>query len=270
MRNTFHQTINSVGESIFNIHTFSDYIHNLHFHKSFEIACVTEAEKPALCTVGKHSYSMKKNDFVMILPYEIHSFVIPKECKLWIIVFSADHAKKFSKIMSDKRGESPFFRCTDETLTFVRNQLIDKISERSEIPTDAFEMTVKSCLYAMCHDYLEETRLIDKGKGYDSITGDILEYISKHFDEDISLKGVAEELKYNYQYLSRIFNRTMGVNFKTLVNHYRFDYAKQMLTETDRGISDIAFESGFQSIRTFNRICFEISGKTPNAIRNRK
>ena len=58
---------------------------------------------------------------------------------------------------------------------------------------------------------------------------------------------------------------TMNINFKTLVNHYRFEYARQqLLNNPEKSISEIAFESGFQSIRSFNRIYREISGSTPN------
>lgn len=270
MINSFHQACNSVSESVLNIHTFSDYTHNLHFHKSFEMAVAVDNDDPVICTVGKKTYHMKKNDFVIVLPYEIHSFVIPPSAKLWIIVFSSDYVKKFSKIVSDMKGEESLFRCTESTKKYIFDKLIDKFDEFTQKPSDVMDVMLKSCLYAVCHDYLEAVRLIDKGKGYDSIVGDILNYIAEHFNDNISLKDVANKLIYNYQYLSRIFNQTMGVNFKTLVNHYRFEYAKQLLTETDKNISDIAFESGFQSIRTFNRICFEISGITPNAIRNHK
>ena len=93
----------------------------------------------------------------------------------------------------------------------------------------------------------------------------ILEYVSQNFQEDISLQSIARALGYNYQYLSKIFNRTMNINFKTLVNHYRFEYARQqLLNNPEKSISEIAFESGFQSIRSFNRIYREISGSTPN------
>ena len=266
----FHQTFNSVGENVMNINTFTNFVHNLHFHKSFELAYVTRAQSSIMCTVGKKSYQLKEKDFVMILPYEIHSFIIPPDCELWIIVFSSNYIKSFSKIVSDKCGERSVFRCDDSTERFVYDSLISPVPLFTEKPSEQFSLMVKACLYAVCHEFLKKVPLINNGKGYDSITEEILDYISDHFSDDISLKDVAEALKYNYQYLSRIFNQTMGVNFKTLVNHYRFEYAKLMLLETDRSISEIAFESGFQSIRSFNRICMEIAGRSPGAIRNQK
>ena len=270
MNNYFHQTANTVSENVLNIHTFSNYTHNLHFHKSFEVAYVTKANSPVVCTVGKKTYYMNQNDFVFVLPYEIHSFIIPEDTSLWIIVFSSDYVKKFSKIVSDMKGDTSRFKCSNSTLQYVSKQLIDPYPEYTQRATDVMNVKIKSCLYAICHEYLSSVTLTDKGKGYDTIIGSILNYISEHFNENISLKDVAKELMYNYQYLSRIFNQTMGVNFKTLVNHYRFEYAYQLLLETNKNISDIAFESGFQSIRSFNRIFFEISGTTPNAVRNNK
>ena len=42
------------------------------------------------------------------------------------------------------------------------------------------------------------------------------------------------------------------------------------LEETDMTISQIAFESGFQSIRSLNAVCLEMYGKSPKLLREER
>ena len=58
------------------------------------------------------------------------------------------------------------------------------------------------------------------------------------------------------------------MNFTDYINVYRFNAACAMLTETDMSMTDIAYESGFQSIRSFNSIFKKLSGVTPREYRS--
>ena len=86
-------------------------------------------------------------------------------------------------------------------------------------------------------------------------------------DGHISLKTIARDRGYNYQYLSRTFNKIVGINFKRLVNQYRMEYAFAKLQDTNLPLSQIAFESGFQSIRSFDHVCRSVYNKSPMELR---
>ena len=81
---------------------------------------------------------------------------------------------------------------------------------------------------------------------------------------------VAQKYGYNYQYLSRTFNKTFKTNFKKMLNYYRLEQAIAFLDETDMSISQIAFESGFQSIRSLNAVCLETYGKSPSEVKKER
>jgi AraC-like DNA-binding protein len=57
------------------------------------------------------------------------------------------------------------------------------------------------------------------------------------------------------------------MNLKTLINTYRCEYAENLIESTNLPLSVIAMDSGFQSIRSFNRIFKDTIGKTPSSIR---
>ena len=135
-----------------------------------------------------------------------------------------------------------------------------------EISPAQIRNQVKGCLYLLGGEFLEQTTLIPAPTS-DSVIMSVVQYVSENFNKNITLMDVAKEQGYNYQYLSRTFNRSVDINFKKLLNLYRLNHAYILLRDTSLPISQICFESGFQSIRSFNQTCQEFLHKSPKEIR---
>ncbi len=58
----------------------------------------------------------------------------------------------------------------------------------------------------------------------------------------------------------------VGINGKQYIDHYRIDYAKDRLQNSDDAITTIALGCGFQSIRNFNRVFLSLVGVHPPGI----
>ena len=95
----------------------------------------------------------------------------------------------------------------------------------------------------------------------------MLSYIEAHYLEDITLRDMARTLGYSHEYVSRVFNRTLGISFKTLVNQYRTECAISLMRTSGDSLVSIAMASGFQSLRSFNRVCLDFLGASPSEIR---
>ena len=80
---------------------------------------------------------------------------------------------------------------------------------------------------------------------------------------------MAQELGYEMHYLSRVFSANVKINLRRYINLYRVDAAKERLINSENGIAQIALESGFQSIRNFNRVFSASTGMTPVEYRKR-
>jgi len=91
-----------------------------------------------------------------------------------------------------------------------------------------------------------------------------IDYIENYFSEDISLVVAAKKANLSIFYFSRVFKDISGMNYKTYLNSVRVNKAENMLETTNKSITDIAFECGFNSIRTFNRVYKEIKGDIPS------
>ena len=127
---------------------------------------------------------------------------------------------------------------------------------------------IKACLYALCSEYLSQIRLTEPAEKKANLMSEVVEYIEENYKKNITLAVMAESLGYEYCYFSRIFNKLFAMNFTDYINVYRFNAACAMLTETDMSMTDIAYESGFQSIRSFNSIFKKLSGVTPREYRS--
>ena len=80
---------------------------------------------------------------------------------------------------------------------------------------------------------------------------------------------MAKELGYEPHYLSRYFNQFFSKSFKRVLNEYRVSYAKELMASGERSLSRVALESGFQSIRNFNRVYRELEKEEPRRTQKR-
>jgi len=90
-------------------------------------------------------------------------------------------------------------------------------------------------------------------------------------DAELTLATLAIKLMIHPHDLSRIINMGLGKNFSDFINEFRVrDIARKMQDPAfDRlTLLGIAYESGFNSKRTFNRVFKEMTGKTPVEYKN--
>ncbi len=86
--------------------------------------------------------------------------------------------------------------------------------------------------------------------------------------EDLSLMMLAEELSLTPQQLSEFLNDRLSMNFNTFINKYRINEAKELLlNETDRPITAIAYDLGFNTISVFYSAFLKFTGVSPARFR---
>lgn len=87
-------------------------------------------------------------------------------------------------------------------------------------------------------------------------------------DPDLSLKDLSDEMGMSLHSVSKAINSHFNKNFFDFINRYRVDYVKDLLnTKRDITILEAAFEGGFNSKSSFNRIFKKQTGQTPSEYR---
>ena len=92
-----------------------------------------------------------------------------------------------------------------------------------------------------------------------------------YLDPNLTLSQLSRKSKINTSQLSFIINKGLNKNFNDFINGYRVDEVKAMLLDPNKSnlsILAIAYDSGFSSKATFNRVFKRIAGKSPSAFRN--
>ncbi len=82
-----------------------------------------------------------------------------------------------------------------------------------------------------------------------------------------SVADLAAELAVSERHLRRAMQRSIGVSPAELARTQRLLLARRLLAETTLSVTDIAFASGFQSLRRFNVAFRERYGMAPSALR---
>ncbi|NND08680.1 MAG: AraC family transcriptional regulator [Saprospiraceae bacterium] len=87
-----------------------------------------------------------------------------------------------------------------------------------------------------------------------------------YLKNDLKISELADSLSVPYYQLSQLINDELSVNFYDFVNQYRVEEAKKLLVEDTRDfkILAIAFEVGFNSKATFNRVFKKVTDHTPS------
>ena len=262
-----HQSFNTSKYSL-TVASYTSFQISPHFHKNYEFALVLEGS--ADFSMNGQSYPLRKNDCILVNCYQIHGFTVPADGRLWVISFSPNCVKSFHTFLSGHKAATSVFRLPDSVMGLLADKMIDPDRSDCEhytaLPPDR-EPTIKACLYAICGEYIQNTTMEKTGKEAETLAFDVIRYIAENFKENITLESAAKELRYNYHYLSKVFNQNVGYNFKSMLNQYRVEYAVQLLEESELPITQVAFESGFQSQRTFNRIFEELYKTSPTQYR---
>ena len=107
-----------------------------------------------------------------------------------------------------------------------------------------------------------------RGKTEDPIRR-IVQYIDKHYMENISLEDLGRVGGYNANYVSQMFRKHLGLTFYEYVTRIRLRQALIDLRDSDLSILEVSARNGFSDLRAFNRYFKASFSKTPLAYRNR-
>lgn len=95
----------------------------------------------------------------------------------------------------------------------------------------------------------------------------VAEYVSAHYTEDVSLELVAQIAGFSKFHFSRIFKRYTNATFSQYLASKRLSVAVHLLCTTSLPIVQVALQSGFSSLSTFNRTFKDAHSCTPSEYR---
>lgn len=102
----------------------------------------------------------------------------------------------------------------------------------------------------------------------DSFTEKIVQYINKHYSENITLESMGRYMNFHPKYFSRIFKEKMSVTPMKFLKQIRIEHAKLLLLNSELSIENIMYECGFSNKSLFSKDFKTTTGYTPSEYRN--
>lgn len=89
--------------------------------------------------------------------------------------------------------------------------------------------------------------------GKASVTEEVISYIEKHFDQELSLEEIAGALHYSRYYVARAFKESTGMTLHKYIQGRRLQEAARKLAQSGQPIIEVAFNAGYGSQQAFTQ-----------------
>lgn len=169
---------------------------------------------------------------------------------------------------------------TEESAAFLSKYLKLSYEKLPKLPFAKIEALSKVISY-LCNSFIKEsiekssyTKIFDNSADASedprerAIIAPAIDYIAKHYREKISLVALADLCGISPSYLSRLFKKVTGYKYAYYVNMVRIDHAKKVLASTNKSISDISLDLGFEDTGYFTKVFKKLEGCTPSRYRS--
>jgi len=240
----------SFDEEEFVIFDGQDFSFISHIHRAFELYLQTEGASEVV--IDKRSYVLTAGQAVLIFPFQYHSYRAIENSAHSICIFSPG-------LVPSYYGKGNFVP-TDNLFAFVWNRkTADNPCLYRAIAYDICGQFENGREYTVRESLLSQDKVIS-----------ILLYVNAHYKQKCLLSDAAAAVGVDYAYISKLFKKSIGVSYNRYVNYLRIQESKRLLKTTKGSITEIAYESGFCSLRVFNRKFSETEGTTPSAYRNQQ
>ena len=233
----------------------------LHMHRDVEL--IFPLQGSAELTIGNDRREMKAGDCAVIFPMVLHSYnSVSADWDGACMIFPATVIPAYSSAFRDLQPGNALIG--KGAYPAALSGIIGQIPSLSP---DAPDEMKKAYIHLALAYLFPALSLKPKGHEEERDTVQrVLEYLSRHYTEPVSLVSLSDGLKISVSHLSHIFSRQLNINFRKYINILRVDHAKQLL-QTDMPLTEICAACGYEDDRTFRRAFTDLQGVSPSEYR---
>lgn len=92
----------------------------------------------------------------------------------------------------------------------------------------------------------------------------VINYIRDHYSESITLSDAASLVGVTPEYLSKLFNQIIHINFVVFLRDFRISVAKRMILSGKYQIKEVADHVGYNDAKYFNKVFKSVCGVSPS------
>jgi len=281
------KTYNNTNEEFFHnrdikfpVETFDAVIENsdsllAHWHPDLEISYKLEGS--AKYIINGYPELVEAGDLIIINPKQLHQATLTSDVPLRseVLIMNYNFVKSQMMDIVDEAIIIPLI----QTKFIFHNVIKDKevIALFHEIRGELlqkrarYQLRVKKLMLTLI-DMLFEKGLHYENKAYkrkneidsNDITRHVIEFIHSNYSTKVTLDAISNSVQVSKFHLCKLFKSTTGTTINNYLKIYRLSQSIQLLKDTKKNISEIAYDVGFNSPSYFIEKFKEIHGITPH------
>ncbi len=246
----------------------------------------------ALCLMNRRFFCEQNQHTIGYeqLPEADHNFFVINEaksdeyCKLLCNYIQSYNRKMIADTLSSLKKNLYFANTNPSNIKLFLTDIYLQIKENINhiystidipFPTNSSVIDLidsKYYLYEIMLFFSEQFEMIINAIGNfssDSILDDIVYYIDHNYRENIKLETIAPLYGYNSSYLGKIFNKKLGENFNSYIDHVRINHSKELLLQNNLKVYEISELVGYKNVDYFHKKFKKYVGESPAEFRKR-
>ena len=257
-----------------------------HIHNEFEIFIVLKGS--GIAKIKNKSYTLKAGDAYLINSGEVHSYMrdplytLDKEdvddVPLFLFVQISNHCLReyFPQIrttifnscnLRDYLSEVELKDAVNSLVASARTYFLEEPLYQLSILSNVAKV-LTTCYKRVPHEIISEAQKSSL-KQKNLRVERIISYIDANFETQIRLQDLAEQENLSPTHFSHLFTSLFGVTFQNYVNIKRMEQCIRLMSNKEKTLLEISYESGFSDPKYMNRMFIKHFGYTPKEYRKR-
>ncbi|HEY5562426.1 MAG TPA: AraC family transcriptional regulator [Clostridiaceae bacterium] len=247
-----------------------------HWHEAVEVVYILDGNLKI--GVNSEIYTLNSGDILLINGGDVHYF-LPNclNVKRIILHFEMSYFEAFTTMVKSKRFKEVLFKPPIEKIEginphqIIEKQMLNIFSEYNN-KNEGYKLAMKARLFDIMviliryiptetYSFNEMASHLKRLERLDQV----FQYVEDNHDKNITLVEIASVANFSIYHFTRFFKEATGMTFGQYLNNYRVSKAIEYFSQKDNSVTEVAFLTGFGSIRTFNRVFKQVKGYSPSA-----
>lgn len=253
-----YKLINHTYDLPFNISITQLRNEEYHYHKELELIFILRGNVSFF--VNGQKYKLSEHDLFWVNSLDMHSsFSETEESAVLVLHLNQIFFDKYYDNFSNS-----YYKYSD-SINDRNNSLYSSISSslarimlcmvklESDYKLKAINHLIDIILVLLSHFKTENAQNSNSSLHKQTRLADILKFIEKNYNTNITLSSLSKEMHISPQYVSKFLKDNLGIGFVDYVNKLRITKSLNDLLEGNKSILDIAIEHGFNDHKAYNR-----------------
>lgn len=238
----------------------------LHFHPSYELFFLEDGERNFFSE--EQYFTINQYSVAFFKPNALHkSMGIVNHSRTSIYFTDEFLDKHFTQ-----SAKHTLLKCFEKTTASLSREIFIQLKHIMIRLTDQNLQNPDNIIFVLLSEILsilnahtnESPSILKKNE----LVAQIMEYINKNYLSISSISQIADQFLITKYHLCRLFKENTNLTVVTYINMVKIQHACNLLSNTTKSITEIAFECGFNSSMYFCKTFREIVNRTPSEFRS--